>query len=124
MKFYERALDKFKQAESRAPGSYEVHKDLGFCNLFLARDKAAQYYFKKIYLFGKRDDLEEHWDQWQQGFPDKPVEVAPSHIRTVSLFTLDIEAPRYRYFQMAHRHIIRHWKKPGACTVNNFSREL
>jgi len=96
MKFYERALDKFKQAESRAPGSYEVHKDLGFCNLFLARDKAAQYYFKKIYLFGERDDLEEHWDQWRQGFPDKPVEVAPSHIRTVSLFTLDIEAPRYR----------------------------
>ena len=128
MKFYERALDKFKQAESRSPGSYEVHKGLGFCNLFLARDNAAHYYFKKIYLFGERDDHEEHWDQWRQGFPDKPVEVAPSHIRTASLFTLDIEAPVteacYRYFRRARLHIIRRWKKPGACTVKNFSREL
>jgi len=96
MKFYERALEKFKQAESLSPDSHEVHKGLGFCNLFLAKEKAAQYHFKKIYLFGERDDLEDQWDQWRQGLPDKPVEVAPSHIRTTSLFTLDIEAPRYR----------------------------
>ncbi|MDH3256552.1 MAG: hypothetical protein OEM27_02950, partial [Nitrospinota bacterium] len=72
MKFYERALGKFKQAESLSPDSYEVHKGLGFCNLFLAREKAAQFHFKKIYLFGERDDLEEQWDQWRQGLPDKP----------------------------------------------------
>ncbi|MDH3886811.1 MAG: hypothetical protein OET63_21510, partial [Desulfobacterales bacterium] len=96
MKFYERALEKFKQAESLSPDSHEVNKGLGFCNLFLAKEKAAQYHFKKIYLFGERDDLEDQWDQWRQGLPDKPVEVAPSHIRTASLFTLDIEAPRYR----------------------------
>ena len=96
MKFYERALEKFKQAESLSPDSHEAHKGLGFCNLFLAKEKAAQYHFKKIYLFGERDDLEDQWDQWRQGLPDKPVEVAPSHIRTASLFTLDIEAPRYR----------------------------
>jgi tetratricopeptide (TPR) repeat protein len=96
MKFYERALGKFKQAESLSPDSYEVHKGLGFCNLFLAKEKAAQFHFKKIYMFGERDDLEEQWEQWRQGLPNKPVEVAPSHIRTASLFTLDIEAPRYR----------------------------
>ena len=96
MKFYERALEKFKQAESLSPDSYEVHKGLGFCNLFLAKEKAAQFHFKKIYVFGERDDLEEQWELWRQGLPNKPVEVAPSHIRTASLFTLDIEAPRYR----------------------------
>ncbi len=96
MKFYERALEKFKQAKSLSPDSHEAHKGLGFCNLFLAREKAAQFHFKKIYLFGERDDLEEQWEQWRQGLPDKPVEVAPSHIRVASLFTLDIEAPRYR----------------------------
>lgn len=96
MKFYERAMDKFKQAESLSPDSYEVHKGLGFCNLFLAREEAAQYYFRKIYLFGERDDLEEHWEKWQRDLPGKTVEVAPSHIRAASLFTLDIEAPRYR----------------------------
>ena len=95
MKFYERALEKFKQAESLSPDSYEVHKGLGFCNLFLSKDKAAQFHFKKIYVFGERDDLEEQWEQWQNS-PDIPVEVAPSHIQTASLFTLGIEAPRYR----------------------------
>jgi len=96
MKFYERALEKFKQAELLAPDSYEAHKGLGFCNLLLAKENAAQSHFKKIYLFGERDDLEEQWELWRRSFPDKPVEVAPSHIRTASLFTLDIEAPRYR----------------------------
>ena len=96
MKSFERALEKFKQAETLSPESYEALKGLGFCNLFLAKEKAALYYFKKIYLFGERDDLEGHWEQWRQGMPDKTVEVAPSHIRTASLFTLDIEAPRYR----------------------------
>ena len=96
MKSYERALEKFKQAESLSPDSHEAHKGLGFCNLFLAREKAAQYHFKKIYLFGERDDLEDQWDRWRQGLPGKPVEVAPSHIRVASLFTLGIDAPRYR----------------------------
>ena len=95
MKFYERALEKFKQAESLSPDSYEVHKGLGFCNLFLAKENAAQFHFKKIYVFGERDDLEEQWDQWRSS-PGEPIEVAPSHIRASSLFTLNIEAPRYR----------------------------
>ena len=95
MKFYERALGKFKQAESLSADSYEVHKGLGFCNLFLGKERAAQFHFKKIYVFGERDDLEEQWEQWRSS-PDMPVEVAPSHIRTASLFTLGIEAPRYR----------------------------
>jgi len=95
MKFYERALDKFKQAQSLSPDSYEVHKGLGFCNLFLGRENAAQFHFKKIYVFGERDDLEEQWEQWRYS-SDTPVEVAPSHIRIASLFTLDIETPRYR----------------------------
>jgi len=96
MKSYERALEKFTQAEALSPNSYEVHKGLGFANLFLAREKSAQYHFKKIYVFGERDDLEDQWEQWWRGLPDKPVEVAPSRIQTASLFTLDIEAPRYR----------------------------
>ena len=95
MKFYERALDKFKQAQSFSHDSYEVHKGLGFCNLFLGKEKAAQFHFKKIYVFAERDDLEEQWEQWQ-GSSKKLIEVAPSHIRTASLFTLDIETPRYR----------------------------
>ncbi len=95
MKLYERALDKFKQAESLSPNSYEAHKGLGFCYLFLAREQSAQFHFKKIYVFGERDDLEEQWEQWR-GSSAQSVEVAPSHIRTPSLFTLDIEAPRYR----------------------------
>ena len=95
MKFYERALEKFKQAERLSPDSYEVHKGLGFSYLFLSRDKDAQIHFKKIYVFAERDDLEEQWDQWQNT-PGRPVEVTPSHIRVPSLFTLGIEAPRYR----------------------------
>ena len=96
MKFYERALEKFKQAEALAPDFYEVHKALGFCNLLLGKEKTAQFHFEKIYLFGERDDLEEHWEQWREGMPENPVEVAPSQINTPSFFTLAIEAPRYR----------------------------
>ena len=96
MRFYERGLEKFKHAESLSPDSYEVHKGLGFCNLFLNKGLAAQSHFKKIYLFGERYDLDKQWEQWRQGLPGKPVEVAPSHLRTASLFTLNIEAPRYR----------------------------
>ncbi len=96
MQFYERALEKFQQAAMRSPDSYEVHKGLGFCNLFLAKEKTAQFHFRKIYLFGERDDLEDQWERWQEGLPEKPVEVAPSALRTSSFFTLAIEAPRYR----------------------------
>ena len=96
MQFYERALEKFKQAEGLAPDSYEVHKALGFCNLLLMKEKTAQFHFEKIYLFGERDDLEGQWEQWREGLPEKPVEVAPSQLNTPSFFTLAVEAPRFR----------------------------
>ena len=96
MQFYERALEKFKQAEVLAPDSYEVHKALGFCNLLLMKEKTAQFHFEKIYLFGERDDLEGQWEQWREGLPEKPVEVAPSQLNTPSFFTLAVEAPRFR----------------------------
>ena len=96
MKFYERAYDKFKQAQTLSKNSYEVFKGLGFSHLFLAREKSAQYFFKKIYTFAERDDLEDLWEKWAASDPEKGAEVAPSKIDTVSLFTLNIEAPRYR----------------------------
>ena len=95
MRSFESALEKFQKAQTLAPNSFQVKKGLGFSHLFLHQGDRAQEIFSEIYLNHEWVRLMSQWEQWKENFPEKLIEVAPSSAEVPSLFTLDIESPRY-----------------------------
>ena len=95
MRSFESALEKFQKAQTLAPNSFQVKKGLGFSHLFLHQGDRAQEIFSEIYLNHEWVRLLNQWQRWQEDFPDNLIEVAPSSAEIPSLFTLDIESPRY-----------------------------
>lgn len=95
MRDYYRALEKFEQALKLDPESRQAKKGLGFVHWMLGHSDQAETWLRQVYRWGQWDQLRRDWETWKERMPEQMIDVAPSDWQGQSLFTLNIEQPRF-----------------------------
>ena len=96
LKKYQQALDSFERAERFSPDSYEVHKGKAFIYLEQMRSQLAKEELGKILHPRKVNELLEAWEASNRDDATMRWEIVPSNSESSSIFTLQVEFPRYR----------------------------
>ena len=92
---YERAIEQFEYAEKLSGDHYEINKGRGFAQLKINRKLEAEKDFSKIYNPSQINIILDLWASWHEKDMDALINILPTSAKSLSLFTLPIEFPRY-----------------------------
>lgn len=92
---YERAIEQFEYAEKLSGDHYQINKGKGFAQLKMNRKPEAEEDFSKIYNSSQINIILNLWASWHEKDADPLIDILPTSAKSLSLFTLPIESPRY-----------------------------
>ncbi len=92
---YEKAIASLDRAEELFGETFHIRKGRGFAHLRLHRLDKAKREFIKIYSFAEMKKIISLWETWDGYNPDTRLPLTPGSEKTVSIFTLPDEKPRY-----------------------------
>ena len=95
IKNYKSAIEQFEHAEKLRGDIHQIIKGKGFIYLKTQRNFLAQKEFSKIYSPVQIDTILTQWDNWHKNDANKLIDILPDHPEAHSLFTLQVEHPRY-----------------------------
>jgi len=92
---YERAIEQFEYAKILDGDYYQINKGNGFAQLKMNRNLEAKNNFSKIYNPSQIKIIFELWATWHEEDAGGLIDILPASTKSLSLFTLPIEEPRY-----------------------------
>ena len=96
LKQHQKALESFERAERFSPNSYEIHKGKSFIYLEQRQNHLAKEELKKIFHPIKANEVLEGWKNSNRDNITRRWEIIPSNSVSNSIFSLQVEFPRYR----------------------------
>ncbi|CCQ91643.1 hypothetical protein NITGR_750001 [Nitrospina gracilis 3/211] len=108
MQDYHHALEKFEQALILDKHSLQAKKGIGFAYWMLDHPDSAEPWLRQVYTWHQWERLKSDWQAWNPRPPERLVEVVPSDWQKASLFTPEVEAPRYPSILYTHTESLTH----------------
>lgn len=105
LKNYEKAIETFNRASEFGGDPYQIDKGKAFSYLKLQDVDKAREEFSKIYSPDEIELLMAKWQEWTHGEPDATVDLVSSFPGAFSIFTLELEKPRYRSVILAYQTV-------------------
>ena len=96
LKQHQKALESFERAERFSPNSYEIHKGKAFIHLEQRQSQLAKEELKNIFHPIKVNEILEDWENANRDNLSRRWEIVPSNPESKSIFSLQVESPRYR----------------------------